>query len=174
MVLYYKIGYGVSDWRGFYITSKNNGKSWSKPVALPEGFLGPIKNKPVYVNGRMICPSSTEAGGWKFHFEISDDHGKTWKYVGPLESEPILCIQPSILTLSDGRLMALGRTKNARLAVTYSNDNGDTWSKITLSELPNNNSGTDAVTLKDGRHVVGYNDFATIPGTPKGLRTPLG
>ena len=173
LMLFYKIGYGVSDWRGFYIASKNNGKSWSKPVALPEGFLGPIKNKPVYVNGRMICPSSTEAGGWKFHFEISDDHGKTWKYVGPLESDPILCIQPSILILSDGRLMALGRTKNARLAVTYSNDNGDTWSKVTLSELPNNNSGTDAVTLKDGRHVVVYNDFATIPGTPKGLRTPL-
>lgn len=203
LVLYYKIGYGVSDWRGFQITSKNGGKTWSKPMALPEGFLGPVKNKPEYVNGRIICPSSTETGGWKFHFEISDDKGKTWKYVGPVEAElsvptqnrkagttivedleagealkeqgaqPILCIQPSILKLSDGRLMALGRTRNAKLAVTYSSDNGDTWSKVTLSDMPNNNSGTDAVTLADGSQILVYNNFETISGTPKGLRTPL-
>lgn len=167
--------------------------------------MGPIKNKPVYINGRIIAPSSTEGNGWKFHFEISDDKGKTWKYVGPVDAEyslptalrkagikketgddleagevltekgaqPILCIQPSILQLKDGRLMAIGRTRNAKLAVTYSSDCGDTWSKVVLSDLPNNNSGTDAVTLADGRQVVVFNDFATLPGTPKGVRTPV-
>jgi alpha-L-rhamnosidase len=29
------------------------------------------------------------------------------------------------------------------------------------------------VTLKDGRHVLIYNDFETLPGTKKGVRTPL-
>ena len=57
--------------------------------------------------------------------------------------------------------------------MTYSSDNGDTWSKVTLTDIPNNNSGTDAVTLADGRQVLIYNNFETIPGTPKGLRTPL-
>ena len=56
-------------------------------VALAKGFLGRIKNKPVYINGRIIAPSSTEGNGWKFHFEISDDKGKTWKYVGPVDAE---------------------------------------------------------------------------------------
>ena len=69
--------------------------------------------------------------------------------------------------------MALGRTRNAKLAVTYSSDNGDTWSKVTLSDMPNNNSGTDAVTLADGSQILVYNNFETISGTPKGLRTPL-
>ncbi len=27
--------------------------------------------------------------------------------------------------------------------------------------------------MKDGRHVLIFNDFATIKGTPKGVRTPL-
>lgn len=205
LVLYYKIGYGVGDWTGWQVRSKNGGKTWGKPEALAKGFLGPIKNKPVYINGRIIAPSSTEGNGWKFHFEISDDKGKTWKYVGPVDAEyslptalrkagikketgddleagevltekgaqPILCIQPSILLLKDGRLMAIGRTRNAKLAVTYSSDCGDTWSKVVLSDLPNNNSGTDAVTLADGRQVVVFNDFATLPGTPKGVRTPV-
>ena len=73
----------------------------------------------------------------------------------------------------DGRLQVLCRTRNARIATAWSNDNGDTWSKVTLLDVPNNNSGTDAVTLQDGRHVLIYNNFSTLPGTPKGPRTPL-
>lgn len=121
-----------------------------------------------------------------------------WKYVGPIEREmrpltvdmnpdgtlitgdtiehklnPIYCIQPSILKLKDGRLQAIGRTKNGRLASTWSGDNGDTWSKVTLIDVPNNQSGTDALTMSNGKHVLIYNDFATIPGTPKGPRNPV-
>lgn len=44
---------------------------------------------------------------------------------------------------------------------------------MTLTSIPNNQSGTDAVTLKDGRHVLVYNDFETVMGTKKGPRTPL-
>lgn len=86
---------------------------------------------------------------------------------------PIKCIQPSILRLADGRLKVLMRTHNAKLATSYSTDGGYSWSKVTLSDIPNNQSGTDAVTLKDGRHALVYNDFETLKGTKKGPRTPL-
>ena len=204
LILFYKIGLKVSDWTGWLVRSRDGGKTWSKREPLPEGFLGPIKNKPEYINGRIICPSSTEgSNGWRVHFEISDDKGKTWKMVGPLDAElsvptqnrkkgdmnvddqeggeaikgegakPVYAIQPSILKHKDGRLQILCRTRNAQVATAWSSDNGDTWSKVTLLDVPNNNSGTDAVTMKDGRHILIYNNFSTLPGTPKGPRTPL-
>ena len=63
--------------------------------------------------------------------------------------KPIYAIQPSILRHKDGRLQVLCRTRNAQIATSWSSDNGETWSKVTLLDVPNNNSGTDAVTMKD-------------------------
>ena len=186
--LFFKIGTTVGDWRGWLAKSKDGGKTWSDKEPLPcdsEGraFLGPIKNKPKLIDGRLLCGSSTEGNGWRFHMEIYDLKTRQWKYV-PVESteaiktddnqqHPIDCIQPSILKLKDGRLQVLMRTHNARLATSFSSDNGDTWTPVTLSEVENNQSGTDAVTLKDGRHALIYNNFETLPLTKKGVRTPI-
>lgn len=185
LLLFYKIGLRVADWTGWLVRSRDGGKTWSKREPLPKGFLGPIKNKPELIDGRLVCPSSTESGGWKIHFEIYDPTAKTWHYVGPIEAEdaiptaqpdklkPIGCIQPSILKLADGRLQVLCRSQNGRLATSQSSDNGETWSRVTLTDVPNNQSGTDAVTLSDGRHLLIYNNFGTLMGTRKGSRTPL-
>ena len=178
LLLFFKIGLNVPDWTGWLVRSKDGGKTWSKREPLPKGFLGPIKNKPEFINRRIICPSSTEGNaGWRIHMEYSDDMGKTWKTTGPIDAEqeflsqhqgigaddslkrPIQVIQPSILKHKDGTLQVICRTRNSHLATSWSKDNGTTWSKVTLiDELPNNNSGTDAVTLKDGRHVLVYNN----------------
>lgn len=184
VMLFYKIGSKVADWTGWVVTSRDGGKTWSERRALPEGILGPIKNKPEYINGRIISPSSREGNGWHAVIELSDDGGKTWRSTGFLpsekavrtdltEPEDIYAIQPSILRMPDGSLRIYCRTRNSRLSTSVSHDNGETWNTMVLSDMPNNNSGTDAVTLADGRHVLIYNDFATIPGTPKGVRTPL-
>ena len=206
--LFFKVGLKVADWSGWLCKSKDGGRTWSDKEPLPKGFLGPIKNKPEIIDGRLLCPSSTEDNGWKFHMEIYDIAKKEWKYVGPVKAElamrtedmkvpvtksekedfeapdaggkatedgrhPIDCIQPSILKLKDGRLQVLMRTRNGKIGTSFSSDNGDTWSNVTLLDVPNNQSGTDAVTLQDGRHVLIYNNFATLPGTKKGVRTPL-
>ena len=201
LYLFYKIGNRVSDWVGYLKLSKDGGRTWSKAFQLPEGYLGPIKNKIVDVDGKSIAPSSTEVGGWKVHFEIAEDGGKKTHIVGPLAADSALltqdmiaqngevkideesgsntkqktiqAIQPSILKHKDGRLQILCRTRNGRIATSWSTDKGETWSALTLTNLPNNNSGTDAVTLQDGRQVLVYNDVATAPGAPKGPRTPL-
>lgn len=188
--LYYKIGVNVAGWSGHVITSKDGGKTWSSSRALPEGFLGPIKNRPVWIGKRMICPSSTEdENGWRIHFEISDDEGRTWRTTGPIPASEIVetekvkfsnpkqktiqVIQPTILVHQDGKLQALCRTQNnGSVATSWSNDNGETWSEITFIDLPNNNSGIDGITLKDGRHLLVYNHYRYIKGKRK-ERTPI-
>jgi predicted neuraminidase len=124
-------------------------------------------------DGTILAPSSTETpqtpSTWRVHFERSRDNGATWEIVrppSPTAGPPIEAIQPSILTHADGRLQAIGRTRSGRLFETWSGDRGQTWSPVALTALPNPSAGTDAVTLRDGRHLLVYNH------TPKG-RTPL-
>lgn len=178
LVLFYKVGPSPKDWWGMVMESQDGGKTWGKPRRLPEGILGPIKNKPeLLADKAWLSPSSTEgSGGWKVHFEYSPDEGKSWKLIGPVEKGPdkLEGIQPSVLFLADGRLAAICRTKNGVLAQTYSADMGLTWSPLEKSGLPNPNSGTDAVTLADGRQLLVYNHSAPPPERPtKGLRYPL-
>ena len=57
----------------------------------------------------------------------------------------------------NGRLQAIGRTRNDKIFTTESSDEGEHWSAMSLLDLPNPNSGIDAVTLKDGRFLLVYN-----------------
>jgi predicted neuraminidase len=167
-MLFYKVGPSPDTWWGMLITSADGGKTWSKPERLPNGILGPIKNKPVRLaNGDLLCPSSSEHDGWRVHFERTSDLGKTWRATAPVnDGKKIGAIQPSILFHKDGRLQAIGRTQQKRIFSIDSSDDGNTWGEMTLLPLPNPNAGIDAVTLADGRHLLVYNH------TERG-RTPL-
>ena len=177
LLLFYKVGPNVAGWKGFMKTSSDNGLTWSAARSLEEGFLGPIKNKPVMLpNGNLIAPSSTEGNGWKVHFEISSNKGRTWRKVGPInDGKTLSAIQPSILRYKDGRIQILTRSKDRAILESWSSDNGETWSPLSKSALPNNNSGTDAVTLKNGTQLLVYNHVYPHDSSKngKGARTPL-
>lgn len=174
--IYFKIGTNVADWTGWLVRSRDGGKTWSKREPLKQDYLGPVKNKPVMSRGRIIAPTSIEKGGWRLYFEYSDDKGKTWQRTDYVQAdEDVKAIQPAVMTLADGRLCAVARTRSKHIGVTYSADNGETWSKLQLIDTPNNNSGLDAVTLSDGRQLLICNE-RPLPESiknGKGLRTPL-
>lgn len=175
----YFVSPGIND--GKVITSSDDGHTWSKPKELPKGFVGPIVNKPVYMDdGTIIAGGSLQGGpGWRIHVERSTDNGKTWTKVGPI-SDPIntkyKIIQPTILVHSQKRLQILARTgdshMDAKIAQTWSDDGGLTWSPVTDTTLPNNSSAIDAVTLDDGRHLLVYNH--STREDPKGGRKGRG
>lgn len=168
LLLFYKVGPSPRAWWGMLKRSTDAGRTWSDAARLPEGIAGPIKDKPVLLDdGRLLCGSSTEDAGWRVHMEWTGDLGKTWERTEPLnDGTSIGAIQPTILELGEGKLQILCRSRQGKIARALSDDGGRTWSEMTLTELPNPNSGIDAVTLADGRHLLVYNH------TPGG-RSPL-
>jgi predicted neuraminidase len=176
LMLFYKVGPSPESWWGMLRTSSDGGRTWSEPRRLPDGILGPIKNKPVQLDdGTILSPTSTESESepsrWQVHFERSSDAGKTWTATEPLnDGTTIAAIQPSILfrkKRGGDELLAVGRTREGKVFTTSSDDGGRTWSALSLiDDLPNPNAGIDAVTLADGRQLIVYNPV------PHG-RTPL-
>lgn len=160
LLLFYKVGPSPSTWWGMLTTSGDDGETWGPAVRLPGSFVGPIKNKPVLLSdGRLLCGASTEDQGWRVHLEWTSDQGKTWAGTAPLnDGKTIQAIQPTILLHGDQRLQILCRGRGTgRIVEASSQDGGRTWSDLKLTDLPNPNSGIDAVTLRDGRHVLIYN-----------------
>lgn len=159
LLLFYKVGPSPGEWWGLVISSTDGGASWSKPRRLPDGILGPIKNKPVRLkDGSILSGSSTETAGWLVHMEYSKDLGLTWQKTGPLnDRHEFGAIQPTVLVHRSGAIQILCRSRQKRITECWSTDSGKTWSAMKATSLPNPSAGIDAVVLKDGRLLLVYN-----------------
>ena len=88
--LYYKYGKKPDSWAGARKWSDDEGRTWSPEERLPEGILGPIKDKPLVLpDGVVVSGSSVEspqrsAGAWEAWIERSTDNGRTWSKFGPI------------------------------------------------------------------------------------------
>ncbi len=100
--------------------------------------------------------------------EWTADGGDSWERTPPLiENSGAGVIQPTILSHGESKLQILCRARRGgKILSATSDDAGRTWSEFTALTLPHPNSGIDAVTLRDGRHLLVYNH------TPRG-RSPL-
>lgn len=157
----------------------------AKPLVLKDGTI---------VSGTSFEAHET----WAAWVERSADNGATWKKIGPIDvsrafdaaatpaTDPPTdapgwaadkgprkyegIIQPSIISLGGKhlRLYARSRTLASKIAVADSMDDGVTWTQARYLDLPNNNSGIDAVALKDGRVVMIFNN-TTVGRTPLNL-----
>lgn len=180
LLLFYKVGPDPRNWWGEMTQSEDNGITWSSSHRLPEDILGPVKNKPILLSdGRLLCPSSKEFEEgdndyWQVFLETTSDFGKTWSISKPLnDGVEAAAIQPSILTHADGKMQMICRSKENRLVSFWSLDNGFTWSNLEITDVPNPNSGTDAVTLSTGLQVLVYNPTERFEGKWGGPRSPL-
>jgi predicted neuraminidase len=160
--LFYKYGVSPKSWKGAYRKSID-GRAWSAPTELPEGLLGPSKNKPILLaNGDIVAGSSVEkAFYWTCWTEISRDAGRSWQKYGPIGMPWYRrgIIQPTLWESAPGHLTMLMRSASdlRRICEATSEDGGRTWSPGRQTNVPNPNSGIDAVKMKDGRIALVYN-----------------
>ncbi len=160
LYLHYKVGPNPREWKAYYKTSADHGRSWTIAQALPGSLLGPIKNKPLQLSdGRILYPSSRESldeKTWTSHMEISDSTLTTWS-IHPIEAPALGIIQPTLLSYPDGRIQALFRSRENTLVQSWSNDGGSHWTPAQSINLPNPNSGVDGVSISNGVQVLVYN-----------------
>jgi predicted neuraminidase len=91
---------------------------------------------------------------------ISDDGGITWT-----GSEPIIgygSIQPSVVRKRDGTLVAYLRDNGPppkRAHISYSKDDGVSWTPTKDSELLNPGTSIEVIPLRSGDWIAVYNDL---------------
>src|SRR5690349_4109093 len=110
-------------------------------------------------SGRLLVPMYSD--GYSFGImAISDDGGITWK-----GSEPIVGlggVQPSVVRKNDGTLVAYLRDNGPapkRAHISYSKDDGVSWTFAKDTDIPNPGTSIEVVRLKDGNWVGVYNDL---------------
>lgn len=167
--LYYKFGPKPDNWSAGRRFSTDEGKTWSPVEHLPAGLLGPVRAKPlILADGTIVSGTSVESyRTWAAWVDRSTDNGATWKKFGPITVPPppspptstYGLIQPSVVSLGGNRLRLYARATNniGKICIADSLDAGVTWTQARPIDLPNPNSGIDAVALKDGRVVLIYN-----------------
>lgn len=153
----------------YYVTSVDNGETWSKKHRLPHG---PIKNGSPY--GKIILLPDGKAlmpvyGGYNSEYtgpvEIpentkhisgilrSTDNGKNWGDFSIISAtdhnETALCFLP------DGRLIAMMRTSHGSIEQSESTDYGYNWSKPKSVTFPNQHPA-DICLLQDGHLLLVY------------------
>lgn len=151
VILFYKVGPSPREWWGMYSISADNGRCWSPGEKIPGTLLGPVKNKPLRLeDGTLLHPSSTETQkAWRIHLETSDQDLSRWDKI-PIDNRKYQAIQPTLLTYPGGRLQLLCRSREKRILESWSDDQGKTWKPLQVTPLPNNNSGIDGVSLRNG------------------------
>ena len=145
LVLFYKVGPSPSQWWGMARTSRDGGRTWSTPITLPPGILGPIRAKPIeMLPGVMLAGSSTEDDGWVAHMERFGGpwnapglaSAAAWQKSGPLNAKDEFgAIQPTILAHSATEIQILLRSRQRVIAEAWSKDGGVSWGRMNSAKL---------------------------------------
>ncbi|MDE1940414.1 MAG: exo-alpha-sialidase [Alphaproteobacteria bacterium] len=135
-------------WAVWIERSADNGATWQKigPITLPAASDIPDAG-------------ARAAAAEKGPIAHNVDSGIHTKLYPPTETT-IGIIQPTLIDLGNHhiRLYARAHTRSARIVAADSFDDGRHWTQGHDIDLPNPNSGIDAVRLRDGRIVMIYNN----------------
>ncbi|RUL88437.1 sialidase family protein [Tautonia sociabilis] len=112
----------------------------------------------VLPTGRWLLPLYSDTFSASI-VALSDDRGESWRCGAPMIG--FGNIQPSLVRRDDGTIVAFMRDNGPgkAICVSSSSDDGESWSPVTRSILPNPGAGVDAIRLRSGRWALAYNDL---------------
>ena len=180
-----KFGSGKRYLGTYTITSKDNGRTWSKPSYVDTTGMpftdteGPADAPIEMPDGSILMPvmAYNVRGDQKNQASVllkSTDKGQSWKYYSTIAEDPGNRLghfqEPGLVRTKNGRLIAAMRNDGVNKAIwtTYSDDQGQTWKPV--KESPMIGHPADLIQLADGRILCTY---GVRPGThadPGGIR----
>lgn len=128
------------------------------PLKRREGWM--TRNHPVKLSsGRLLLPLYSD--GFNIGLAaLSDDEGETWRASGPMVG--VAGIQPSVVEKENGDLVAYLRETGRppyRVQQSISTDQGETWSALRETDIPNPSASLQVLRLKHTKGwVMVFND----------------
>ena len=147
IALFYLRKNSLTDCRPILRISKDEGKTWSEEVLCINDRIGyfVLNNDRVIQlkNGRLIAPVSQHAapdmewsGSGRIRTYYSDDNGVSWKAGKEVANPDDMTLQePGVVALKDGRIMMFLRNNSGFQYISFSSDQGESWSPAEQSGI---------------------------------------
>ena len=139
LAMIYMLKNSEADCRVLYLTSSNEGKTWTEPLGVTPSirYWGMNNDRLVQLkSGRVLAPlwfvddwrKSHHTRGVVFY---SDDEGQTWKAGSEVDipQGPRGVDEPAVVELKDGRVLMMIRSDLGKVFKSLSSDAGLSWSQ---------------------------------------------
>ncbi|MDE2126833.1 MAG: exo-alpha-sialidase [Armatimonadetes bacterium] len=173
--LFYVVRWGAT-WSTSRIQAKvshDGARSWSDSFVVSDVPGTLVRGRPLQLaNGSILLPIYRETGDdiemvppeSCSCFLIRAPHSSDWSPAGEIHSRKGN-IQPAVVQLQDGRLLAwcrraggYGHVTDGYIVASQSLDSGATWSAGLDTTFPNPNAAVDLLRLTSGRLLLVFND----------------
>jgi sialidase-1 len=185
IALFYLRKNSLTDCRPLLRISRDEGRTWSDPVVCIDkaGYYVLNNDRAVQLStGRVLLPVSRHNTPQQNRFDgrgviscyLSDDNGKSWRQSATRQQGDGLTLQePGVVELKDGRLMMFCRTPHGSQYVSFSHDQGDSWSKFQPSGIISPVSPATIERIpKTGDLLLVWNNHDQVESQYRGKRTP--
>ena len=144
--------------------SLDEGRTWSEPQRLFDGWCGAIINIIQTRAGRIVVPVQRllyDPGRHAQATYVSDDDGRTWTRSNIVDfgghGHHDGCCEGTVVELRDGRLWMLLRTNLDRFWQAFSEDGGLSWRVLKPTDIDASSAPGYLTRLGSGRLVLAWN-----------------
>jgi sialidase-1 len=186
IALFYLRKNSLTDCRPVLRISSDEGRTWSgeiQCIADRIGYFVMNNDRVIQLqNGRLIAPVSMHATPdmpWSATGQIqvfySDDSGRSWKAGMEVENPDGEMIQePGVVALKDGRIMMFMRNNSGFQYVSYSENDGESWSPARPGNIPSPRSPASIERIPStGDLLMVWNNNGGDDPAIAGKRTPF-